>query len=60
MVPGEIITAEGDIELNAGRPTLKILVANSGDRAIQVGSHFHFYEFPLAPPSVLNPVMKKK
>jgi urease subunit beta len=44
MVPGEIITAEGDIELNAGRPTLKILVANSGDRAIQVGSHFHFYE----------------
>ncbi len=44
MVPGEIITAEGDIELNAGRPTLKILVANSGDRPIQVGSHFHFYE----------------
>jgi urease subunit beta len=44
MVPGEIITADGDIELNAGRPTLKILVANSGDRPIQVGSHFHFYE----------------
>jgi urease subunit beta len=44
MIPGEIITAAGDIELNAGRRTLKIRVANSGDRPIQVGSHYHFYE----------------
>jgi urease subunit gamma/beta len=43
-VPGEIITAKGDIELNAGRATLKIKVANTGDRPIQVGSHYHFYE----------------
>ncbi|AFY47470.1 urease, beta subunit [Nostoc sp. PCC 7524] len=44
MIPGEIITAAGEIELNAGRPTVKIRVANTGDRPIQVGSHFHFYE----------------
>ncbi len=44
MIPGEIIVREGLIELNAGRPTLKIKVANTGDRPIQVGSHFHFYE----------------
>jgi urease subunit beta len=44
MIPGEIITPSGDIELNAGRPTVKLLVANSGDRPIQVGSHFHFFE----------------
>ena len=44
MIPGEILVAEGDIELNAGRPTLRIAVANIGDRPIQVGSHFHFYE----------------
>ncbi|MFM1843817.1 MAG: Urease beta subunit, partial [Cyanobacteriota bacterium] len=44
MIPGEIITADGDIELNAGRPTQVINVANSGDRPIQVGSHYHFYE----------------
>jgi urease subunit beta len=44
MIPGEIITPEGDIELNAGRETVKLLVANTGDRPIQVGSHFHFYE----------------
>ena len=43
-VPGEIITAKGDIELNAGRATLKIKVANTGDRPIQVGSHYHFFE----------------
>jgi urease subunit gamma/beta len=43
-VPGEIITAEGDIELNSGRATLKIKVANTGDRPIQVGSHYHFFE----------------
>ncbi|WP_020482654.1 urease subunit beta [Methylomonas sp. MK1] len=44
MIPGEIFPAEGDIELNAGRATVKVLVANSGDRPIQVGSHYHFYE----------------
>ena len=44
MIPGEIITADGDIELNEGRPTIIIKVANTGDRPIQVGSHFHFYE----------------
>jgi urease subunit beta len=44
MIPGEIITAAGEIELNAGRPTVKLRVANTGDRPIQVGSHFHFYE----------------
>ncbi|MBE9225250.1 urease subunit beta [Phormidium sp. LEGE 05292] len=44
MIPGEIITPEGEIELNAGRYTRIILVANKGDRPIQVGSHFHFYE----------------
>ncbi len=44
MIPGEIKTASGAIELNAGRETLRIEVANSGDRPIQVGSHYHFYE----------------
>ena len=44
MTPGEIMTPDGDIELNAGRPTLTISVGNTGDRPIQVGSHFHFYE----------------
>ena len=44
MIPGEIITPEGEIELNAGRQPVKLLVANTGDRPIQVGSHFHFYE----------------
>lgn len=44
MIPGEIITPEGDIELNADRPTLTITVANTGDRPVQVGSHYHFYE----------------
>lgn len=44
MIPGEIITAAGDIELNAGRKTLRLQVANAGDRPIQVGSHYHFYE----------------
>jgi len=44
MIPGEIIAAPGDIELNAGRATLKVSVANTGDRPIQVGSHYHFYE----------------
>ncbi|OEI82407.1 urease subunit beta [Brucella sp. BO3] len=44
MIPGEIITLEGDIELNQGQPTVTMRVANTGDRPIQVGSHFHFYE----------------
>lgn len=43
-IPGEIITAKGDIELNAGRATLTLKVANTGDRPIQVGSHYHFFE----------------
>jgi urease subunit beta len=44
MIPGEIITAPGDIELNAGRERISLSVANTGDRPIQVGSHYHFYE----------------
>jgi urease subunit beta len=44
MIPGELIVQEGDIELNAGRPTMQVQVANTGDRPIQVGSHFHFFE----------------
>jgi len=48
MIPGETLPADGDIELNAGRPTVTVLVANSGDRPIQVGSHYHFFETNLA------------
>ena len=44
MIPGEIITKDGDIELNVGRTTLKVIVANTGDRPVQIGSHFHFFE----------------
>jgi urease subunit beta len=44
MIPGEVITQMGEIELNTGRPTVQLQVANTGDRPIQVGSHFHFYE----------------
>ncbi|PSO54678.1 MAG: urease subunit beta [Cyanobacteria bacterium QH_6_48_35] len=44
MIPGEMIVAEGEIELNAGRSTLRVNVGNTGDRPIQVGSHFHFFE----------------
>jgi urease subunit beta len=44
MIPGEIITGTGDLELNTGRKTVTLTVANTGDRPIQVGSHFHFYE----------------
>lgn len=44
MIPGEIIPAPGEVELNAGRPTVTLTVANTGDRPIQVGSHFHFLE----------------
>jgi urease subunit beta len=44
MIPGEIMTAEGELELNAGRAVISVVVANTGDRPIQVGSHYHFYE----------------
>ena len=44
MIPGEIFTADGDITLNAGRPTLELAVSNTGDRPVQVGSHYHFFE----------------
>ncbi|NBB14374.1 urease subunit beta [Caulobacter sp. SLTY] len=44
MIPGEIITPEGDIELNAGAARTVLSVANSGDRPVQVGSHYHFFE----------------
>jgi urease subunit beta len=44
MIPGQILTPEGDIELNAGRPAVTVTVANAGDRPIQVGSHYHFAE----------------
>ena len=42
--PGEIIPAEGEIEINAGRPTAQVAVTNSGDRPVQIGSHYHFFE----------------
>lgn len=44
MIPGEIQVAAGDIELNVGRETVSVSVANHGDRPVQVGSHYHFYE----------------
>ena len=44
MIPGELDPADGELELNAGRPTLTLAVANTGDRPIQVGSHYHFAE----------------
>jgi urease beta subunit len=44
MIPGEVIPAAGDIELNAGRAPTTLRVANTGDRPIQVGSHYHFFE----------------
>lgn len=44
MIPGELLPLEGEIELNADRTKLKITVANSGDRPVQIGSHFHFFE----------------
>jgi len=44
MIPGEMIVTAGEIELNADRPTVRILVGNTGDRPIQIGSHYHFYE----------------
>jgi urease subunit beta len=44
MIPGEMLIDDGDIELNAGRPRIEIVVRNTGDRPIQVGSHYHFFE----------------
>jgi urease beta subunit len=44
MIPGEIITKDGDLELNAGRETVTLTVSNTGNRPIQVGSHYHFFE----------------
>ena len=44
MIPGEIIVKDGDVELNAGRETAEVEVSNTGDRPIQVGSHYHFFE----------------
>ncbi|MEM7296255.1 MAG: urease subunit beta [Pseudomonadota bacterium] len=44
MIPGEILVAKGDVELNAGREAITLMVANTGDRPVQVGSHYHFAE----------------
>lgn len=55
MIPGEIIAQEGEIELNVDRHTLKLTVANTGDRPIQVGSHYHFYEVNAALQFVREP-----
>ncbi len=44
MIPGEIVTGSGEIEINQGRPTLTLIVTNRGDRPVQVGSHYHFFE----------------
>jgi len=44
LIPGEIRTQDGELELNAGRPTVTLEVANTGDRPVQVGSHYHFFE----------------
>ncbi len=44
LIPGEIVAADGELELNAGRPTVTVEVTNTGDRPIQVGSHYHFFE----------------
>jgi urease subunit beta len=44
MIPGELLIDDGDIELNAGRGTVSVKVANTGDRPVQVGSHYHFHE----------------
>jgi urease beta subunit len=44
MIPGEYVLGEGEIEANAGRPAVRLTVANTGDRPVQVGSHFHFFE----------------
>jgi urease subunit beta len=44
MIPGELLVEDGEIELNAGRATITLRVANTGDRPVQVGSHYHFFE----------------
>jgi urease subunit beta len=44
MIPGQIFPADGDIEINMGQPSLTLMVANTGDRPVQVGSHYHFAE----------------
>ena len=44
MIPGELIAADGEIEINAGLPTVTLTVSNTGDRPVQVGSHYHFFE----------------
>ncbi|MGA3248506.1 MAG: urease subunit beta [Paraburkholderia sp.] len=44
MIPGEILTDDGEHELNAGRATVSVTVSNTGDRPVQIGSHYHFYE----------------
>ncbi|WP_042301527.1 urease subunit beta [Paraburkholderia kururiensis] len=44
MIPGELIVEDGQIELNAGRETITVTVSNTGDRPVQIGSHYHFYE----------------
>ena len=44
LIPGELIPEPGELELNSGRPVTTVLVANTGDRPVQVGSHFHFFE----------------
>jgi len=44
MIPGEILTDDGEHELNAGRTTVSLTVSNTGDRPVQIGSHYHFYE----------------
>ncbi len=44
MIPGEVFPADGEIEINAGRKSVSLTVANTGDRPIQVGSHYHFFE----------------
>jgi urease subunit beta len=44
MIPGELFISDGELELNAGRSTVSVTVSNSGDRPIQIGSHYHFYE----------------
>jgi urease beta subunit len=44
VIPGEIVSVEGELELNQGRERVKVTVANTGDRPVQVGSHYHFFE----------------
>ena len=44
MIPGELLPQDGDLELNAGRATVTVTVANTGDRPVQIGSNYHFYE----------------